>query len=116
MYVIIDSTCALIIDPNRREDALDLLNVNRVTDVTVFLTHEHFDHISGVNLLREHFPTHVICSGAAAVRITDPNKNLAKYWEVTMMDQPKEKWDEWEKEKDENYSCTADETFDGEKS
>lgn len=115
MYVIIDSTCALIIDPNRREDALDLLNVNRVTDVTVFLTHEHFDHISGVNLLREHFPTHVICSGAAAVRITDPNKNLAKYWEVTMMDQPKEKWDEWEKEKDENYSCTADETFDGEK-
>lgn len=116
MYVILDDKEALIIDPNCRKDALDLLKQNYVTGVTVLLTHEHFDHISGVNYLRKYFPTHVICSAIAAGRITDPGKNLAKYWEVTMMDQPKEKWDEWEQEKNENYSCTADETFDGEKS
>lgn len=116
MYIIIEQKDTLVIDPNCREDAMNLLGRNQVTNVVALLTHEHFDHISGVNLLREHFSTHVICSTAAAERITDPNKNLAKYWEVTMRDQPKDKWAEWEKEKDEDYSCTADEIFDGEKS
>lgn len=114
MYVLIDRNSALVIDPNRREDALALLRENEVKDVTIFLTHEHFDHISGVNRLREYFPVRVVCSRTAAERMTDPGKNLARYWEVTMMDQPKEMWPEWEAVKDENYTCTADEIFDGE--
>lgn len=114
MYVILDKGAALIIDPNQNKDAFVLLRENQVREVTVFLTHEHFDHISGVNWLRQHFKTHVICGVVAAERITDPGKNLARYWEVTMMDQPKETWAEWEAVKDETYTCTADETFDGE--
>lgn len=114
MYVILDRKSALIIDPNPREDALALLQKNRVTGVTVYLTHEHFDHIAGVNRLRQYFQTHIICSRIASERITDSGKNLARYWEVTMMDQPKEKWAEWEAMKDETYTCTADEVFDGE--
>lgn len=114
MYIIIEGNSALIIDPNQREDAFALLHDHDVKDVTVYLTHEYFDHISGVNKLRSEFPTHVICSAIAAERITDPTKNLAKFWEITMMDQPEDTWPEWQAVKDENYACRADEIFDGE--
>ena len=52
MFVIVSGNAALVIDPNEDEEALRMLTDSNILDVTVILTHEHFDHISGVNKIR----------------------------------------------------------------
>ena len=45
----------------------------------VLVTHEHYDHTCGINLLREHFSCTVVCSVGCAERICDSRKNLSYY-------------------------------------
>ena len=75
MYLIMEGQEALIVDPCRSEEALARLRENGVQTVTVLLTHEHFDHTSGVNWLRKHFPCQVICQEDCAARIHIPANN-----------------------------------------
>ena len=50
-YMLREGTKALVIDPYEDEQLVaDLQGVSRIT---VILTHEHYDHISGVNFLKE---------------------------------------------------------------
>ena len=114
MYIILKGDCALIIDPNVNDDALSLLKANNIKAVVVLLTHEHFDHISGVNWLREHFETQVLCSKTCADIITDPGRNLAKFWRVLIMDKPEDVQLEGLKLENPEYSCSADITFEKE--
>ena len=53
MYVILENKKALIIDPCVSEEAKEYLKSEQVKEILVLLTHEHYDHISGVNWLRE---------------------------------------------------------------
>lgn len=69
MYVIAENGSALIIDPNVSEDALEYLRGENVSQVTVLLTHEHYDHTSGVTWLCEKFDSTVICHEEAAVSL-----------------------------------------------
>ena len=112
MYVIIEGDEALVFDPNTNEEALELLIKSRVNSIRILLTHEHFDHISGVNSLRRNFRCFVMSSQAAALAIADASRNLAKFWEIMMMDKTPEKKAEGLLVKDENYVTSADETFD----
>ncbi len=48
MYMIIKDNEALVIDPHENQDLLMLLISNEVSKVTIILTHEHPDHISGI--------------------------------------------------------------------
>lgn len=75
MYISIEGQEALIIDPCPSEVALSRLRGAGVQQVTVLLTHEHFDHTSGVNWLREHFPCRVICHEECGERISIPANN-----------------------------------------
>lgn len=113
MYVIIQAGAedALVIDPNKSEEAVRRLRENGVKSLLVLLTHEHFDHISGVNFLRERFDCRVVCTEIAARIIPNPEKNLAKFWDVLLMDKTPETQEIGMKVKDEEYGCTADETF-----
>ena len=52
MYLTIEGTSALIIDPHPSGEMEEYLLNRGIGDVTVFLTHEHFDHTSGVQRLR----------------------------------------------------------------
>ncbi len=114
MYVLIgmDET-AIVVDPNINERALDLFRDKNVKSIIVLLTHEHFDHVSGVNWLRGLFETKVICHAKCAEAITDPTKNMAKYWEIMMSDKPENVRLQGEAVKDLNYVCQADESFTG---
>ena len=69
MYVIAKNGSALVIDPNISDDALSWLNTNNVDKVTVLLTHEHYDHTSGLTWLTSHFGCTVICHEQAAVSL-----------------------------------------------
>ncbi|HIC8646197.1 TPA: MBL fold metallo-hydrolase, partial [Elizabethkingia meningoseptica] len=71
---------ALIIDPGTENDTriINYLSAHGLDLKFIFLTHEHFDHILGVNFLRENFPnTAVITSLKTSERLSNPKKNLA---------------------------------------
>ncbi len=113
MYVLIRDRCALIVDPCRSEEAEDLLRRSGILACTILLTHEHYDHISGVNRLRELYPCQVICSKTCAERIGDPKKNQAAFWQSLFI-----KRDEATKRViaslgDPEYVCHADRSYSG---
>ena len=71
---------AFIIDPGTENDLriTAFLNENNLELNFIFLTHEHFDHILGVNFLRNTFPkVKVISSQKTSERLNNPKKNLA---------------------------------------
>ena len=105
MYVIEEEGHALVIDPCRRPEAAEGLTVDKM-----LLTHEHYDHISGVNLFRSRGAGPVLCSRACAENITDARRNMASLFKVFCELQT---WIRLEHEPDaeEDYVCTADETF-----
>ncbi len=45
----------------------------------IILTHEHYDHISSVQYLREQYGSQVIASAVCSENITDPKKNLSLF-------------------------------------
>ncbi|MGP1366605.1 MAG: MBL fold metallo-hydrolase [Schwartzia sp. (in: firmicutes)] len=112
MYVAVEGEEALVVDPHVSENMMEALEACGVKKLLVFLTHEHFDHISGVNVLRARFDCHVVCTKTAAGLLPDPNRNLAKFWDVLLMDKSPEEKAIGETVKDEEYSCQADEAFD----
>jgi len=71
---------ALVIDPGTQNDERITTHIknNDLELNYIFLTHEHFDHILGVNFLRSRFQdVKVISSEKTSQRLTDPKKNLA---------------------------------------
>ena len=72
MYVVREGDHAIVIDPFRDVSPARGLTVDRI-----LLTHEHYDHISGVNLWKEATGAPVLCSAACAENVRDPRKNLA---------------------------------------
>ena len=48
-------------DPNINEELLELLNSRNIGKVHVLLTHEHYDHTTGVNWLRNKTEVSVYC-------------------------------------------------------
>ncbi|KAA0126171.1 MBL fold metallo-hydrolase [Chryseobacterium sp. SN22] len=81
-YILFNSGSreALIIDPGTEDDTrlTGYLQDNELDLKFVFLTHEHFDHILGMNFLREQFPELlVVSSHKTSDRLSNPKKNLA---------------------------------------
>lgn len=111
MYVLLKNKNALIIDPCVSNKALQEMKQKAVENILVLLTHEHYDHISGVNWLRKQFENvKIICEKQCAEAITNSHKNISAYSNALYMDKAMDKTLEeygW----DLDYSCTADEYF-----
>jgi|ERR1035437_1697877 glyoxylase-like metal-dependent hydrolase (beta-lactamase superfamily II) len=76
-----NSSC-IVVDPGT-SDCIGLLNffkINNLIPEYVFLTHEHFDHIWGVNKLKESFPCKTVCSKECAEKIVDSKKNMSIFY------------------------------------
>lgn len=108
MYVIAESNHAIVIDPY--EDTS--LAYGLIIDY-ILLTHEHYDHISGVNVWKAATGATVLCSRMCGENIRNPRKNLASHFKEFCELQTWIKLDELP-EPDPEYSCEADETFDDE--
>ena len=81
MYILEEDKHILIIDVIDSDDALQLCR--HASFVTVLLTHEHFDHICGLNRLRDSCsPCLVIASEACSERIQGAKENLSDYANV----------------------------------
>ncbi len=75
MYVLAANGEALVIDPHISEDALSYLRDEGTQKVTVLLTHEHYDHTSGLPWLSRQFPCRVICHEATAASLREGKNN-----------------------------------------
>lgn len=109
MYVVSHGNHHLVVDPCR----MDPVGEGDVVDYIV-LTHEHYDHISGVLHWKERFPeATVLCSVSCAKNIKNPRKSLASYFELLCEMQD---WIEapLRSNVDSRYSCEADLVFDEE--
>ena len=76
MYVISEGKHAILIDPFECE-----INNQLCVDM-ILLTHEHYDHISGVNYWKEKTGANVICHKKCAENISDSRNNLSKYFDT----------------------------------
>lgn len=112
MYVMIDGCCALVIDPHISSEAEELLRRAGVRDCTVLLTHEHFDHISGVNRLRELFPCRVICTAVCADLMENAKRSgAATFGALFLLGHTEEERQEIEPWLVPDYTCRADEAY-----
>ncbi|CAH8720668.1 MBL fold metallo-hydrolase [Paenibacillus thiaminolyticus] len=109
MYLLISNDKALIIDPCVNTDALQLLKDKNIIDVIVLLTHEHYDHISGVNWVRGNFNGKVIAIDQCAQNLSDPRRNASAYFDALLFFYSSET--KISGENIQPYSCKADETF-----
>ena len=75
MYIFLDGTRFLVIDPHPASEALAFLRKAGVSECTVLLTHEHPDHTCGSYSLQREWKTELICQEACGCAIADLNNN-----------------------------------------
>lgn len=105
MYVLEERGHVIVIDPFCETAPAKGLTVDKI-----LLTHEHYDHISGVNLWKAATGAPVLCSKACAEGIRSPRRNLARIFEAFCELQTWISLDQIPPS-DPSYSCTADESF-----
>ena len=117
MYVIKIHDCVVVIDPHVSDQFCTYLSKNKVKEVLVLLTHEHPDHISGLQFLKENYNTRIICQSYCAEAIS--NIKLARPVLIRFILEERdtiygttllEKYNEHYKP----FSCLADEHFENE--
>jgi glyoxylase-like metal-dependent hydrolase (beta-lactamase superfamily II) len=111
MYLCAKNEKAIVIDPFVCESAFDELESKNIDIDYIFLTHEHYDHISGVNWLKERYPgSTVIFSKNYAIGMADPKINYSRYFDsfAEFISFGK---DRVIKAKVEDYACYPDMTF-----
>lgn len=105
MYIVEENGRAVLIDPCAAETPAAGLQVD-----WILLTHEHYDHISGVNAWKERCGAPVLCSESCAKNIQDPRKNFARYFTDMCEIQTWIRLDRTP-EVEPDYSCRADQVF-----
>lgn len=118
MFIIFQKNNALLIDPHYSLEALNLLELNNVNEITIILTHEHPDHTSGVNFFREKYQSLLICNEICAQRIAIKRNNQPTIILMKLMEEDKKNKTnlvQRYKEKNPPYICFADVVFKSEK-
>lgn len=108
MYIISEGSNAIAIDPWQRYNINNDLRIE-----TMIVTHEHYDHISGVNLFKNHYNAKLLCSKECSKRIVNSRTNSARYFEAFSQLQAHEE-QELSLPIDPNYICNADLVFEDE--
>ena len=113
MYVVVENNCALIIDPNVSEEALCYLKNEKVEKVIILLTHEHYDHVSGVTWLQSQFPCEIICHKETDISLRKGKNNRpAVIGAMMIIEHSREDIKSKLKELPTGFYCSADVTFD----
>ena len=78
-YVIVDENDCLVIDPSRNYHGIvDYIKKNQLNLKGVLLTHGHFDHMGGVNILLDEFHSPLYIGFFEEECLTNSNKNLSR--------------------------------------
>ena len=110
MYMIQEDDEIFVVDPCIDNELLwDAKDAKRAV---VFLTHEHYDHISGVNWLKEHFSCSVYAGKVCAKRVESEKDNLSSRFPFLFL-LDKEKYDYVRRNFSLPYTCRVDTSFSG---
>ena len=76
----------VVVDPGSRDNTklLNFLNENNLSPKYIVLTHEHFDHIWGVNEIVERYQVPIVCSELCSYRIKDSFDNCSAMYDDMM--------------------------------
>ena len=81
-YIIVKKEKCVVVDPGTKDNAelLNLLSSMNLVPEYIILTHEHYDHIGGCNILRCQYPeVKLIASKLCNDNIQDERWNLSRY-------------------------------------
>lgn len=110
MYLIHENGHGILIDPYD-DPVMNAGIENAVERVDyIILTHEHYDHISGTDALRQRFQSRVLCGGVCGERIRNATDNFSRYFNAYVSLQTGETVPE-ELLPEEEYVTVADEDF-----
>lgn len=78
-----DNNFCIIIDPGTRDckELLKFIEKEKLLPEYIILTHEHFDHVWGVNRLKEIYDSTIICSRECSLRIIEKKKNMSVFYD-----------------------------------
>lgn len=70
----------ILIDCGYNKELIPILDKLGKSVKSVYLTHVHYDHVYGLNILLEHFPEALVYTNKeGALALTDTKKNFSKY-------------------------------------
>lgn len=81
-YLLEEECKVIIIDPNNGEKILSILKEHQWELDYILLTHEHCDHIQGLNKVRENFDVKVIAQEKCSKNLGNPVKNMSGMMET----------------------------------
>lgn len=117
MFAILTGKDAVVFDPNVDEGIIDLFQKENIEKVYILLTHGHYDHISGVEWLKEHTGAMVFCQSMCAKRLLNPKRPLVRLVATVLAQQDREdgghRYQEF-KASYKPFTIVADKTFDQE--
>ena len=76
-YILEENGHCIVIDPNNAEEITAIIEARRLHPDMILLTHEHVDHILGLNAIREQYSVTVIASEACSEGIGNKRKNMS---------------------------------------
>ena len=118
MFTLITGNEAVVFDPNVDEEILNLLCKKGIEKVHILLTHGHYDHISGVEWLKDKTGADVFCQAKCAEILLNNKRPLARLVALVLAEEDKKdgghRYQNF-KESYKPFSITADRTFDKEK-
>ncbi|MBS7009887.1 MBL fold metallo-hydrolase [Anaerostipes sp.] len=77
-YIIEENQKAVVIDPNQEKMLIDFLEKQNWQVKQIFLTHEHCDHIRGLNLLRDIYKAPVTAQEECSRGIQNSVSNMSR--------------------------------------
>lgn len=109
MYVLFSERKALIIDCFYDAELRKLLRKNNIEHLTVLLTHEHWDHASGVEWLKREFSLcNVLCGKHAKESLEDSGKNMSRHYKALLLLHNRERKAEIERADIQPFSFSPD--------
>ena len=114
MYFIPISEEGFVFDPNVNEDLLPLFEKYGTKKIQIVLTHEHFDHTTGVEWLQAQIKAPIFCQERCAYSISSDMGNNPKF--VALILRNKDREDGGHRYENfmahlKHYTLYADETF-----
>ena len=82
IYFPASRACA-VVDPGSKEpsELMKFLKNKDLIPEYILLTHEHFDHIWGVNYLKDNFDARIVCSSLCSKKLPDRKKNMSVFYD-----------------------------------
>lgn len=111
MYVVKCGKEMIIVDPNICEPLLEKIDEWSISDITILLTHEHYDHITGVKWLLKHANGSVICSSGCKRILDHPLVSVQDYYDVLIPPEEKDYYENHHLLDAEGYVFDVDDTF-----